>query len=199
MKPAAKHIRHSVSQILSLCALFASIPLLAVAQKPRSLDETVAQYAAAHNFNGTVLVEDHGTEVYENSFGVAERSFGTPTSNDTAYRIASVTKLFTSVVVLQLIQEGKVGYSAPLNAGCPTLAPVFGARVGDHGSPVLTDLLFPAFADNLALPAHNEYGRTTPTDTPRKDSHNHLPLSILQTTRMESIFCSDALRVTRSR
>src|SRR5688500_12276715 len=78
------------------------------------LDSVIGAYAREHDFSGTILVQRGGQRLYQRSFGVAERAFGTPVDDSTRYRIASITKLFTSVLILQLHQEGRVDVNAPI-------------------------------------------------------------------------------------
>lgn len=89
--------------------------LLAAAPKPAAaqtggpeLAAMIGDYAREHDFNGTILVQDNGGIRYHGSFGVAERAFGVPADTTTRYRVASITKLFTSVLVMQLHQDGRL-------------------------------------------------------------------------------------------
>src|SRR3954470_14203301 len=79
-------------------------PVLA---QPPGLAAKIADYTKAHNFSGSVLVTRGGRAVYRHSFGIADRAFGIPATDGTKYRIASITKAFTSVLVLQLMEQGK--------------------------------------------------------------------------------------------
>ena len=47
--------------------------------------------------------------------GVADIASGTPVSEDTVFRIASITKTFTAVAVMQLWEQGLVDLDAPAN------------------------------------------------------------------------------------
>lgn len=51
--------------------------------------------------------------VYEGAVGLARSSDGLPMRADTPCRIASMTKLVTTIVVLMLVEEGKVELDAP--------------------------------------------------------------------------------------
>lgn len=90
------------------------VPLLllatpAVAQTGGAeLAAMIGEYAREHDFNGTILVQDSGGIRYHGGFGVADRAFGAPADTTTRYRVASITKLFTSVLVMQLHQEGRL-------------------------------------------------------------------------------------------
>lgn len=48
-----------------------------------------------------------GRTILHESFRLANRQFNAPNTVTTKFRIASITKLFTSVLVLQLHDEGK--------------------------------------------------------------------------------------------
>jgi Beta-lactamase len=56
--------------------------------------------------------------------GVADMASSAPVTEDTAVRIASITKTFTAVAVMQLWEQGLVDLDAPadgyLRAGCPS-------------------------------------------------------------------------------
>lgn len=74
----------------------------------------VSRYAGEHDFSGTILVAKGKRPVYLRSFGLADRAFSIPARNDTRYRIASITKLFTTTLVLQMVDEAKIDLSAPI-------------------------------------------------------------------------------------
>jgi D-alanyl-D-alanine carboxypeptidase len=94
--------------MLIAALLLAMAPLSSPAQPLLGLDSAVTAYAREHDFNGTILVQDGGRNVFHGSFGVADRAFGVPADTTTRYRVASITKLFTSVLVMQLHQEGRL-------------------------------------------------------------------------------------------
>jgi len=72
------------------------------------LPSTIRKYAINHHFSGSIAVEVDGRRVYESSFGFANRAFQVPCRRDTKYQIASITKAFTSVLVQQLAEQGKI-------------------------------------------------------------------------------------------
>lgn len=94
----------------------------AAAGKPppvRSLTATVAAFARDKGFNGTVLVARHGAVLHHRGYGLADRAFAVPCAGDTRYRIASITKLFTAVMVMQLVDEGRLGLDATVRDVLP--------------------------------------------------------------------------------
>jgi D-alanyl-D-alanine carboxypeptidase len=89
----------------------------ALAQRP--LGRTIEAFARTSDFSGTILVRERGRTPYSRSFGLADRAFAVPAAADTRYRVASITKLFTAVLILQLAQEGRLDLDAPLRAALP--------------------------------------------------------------------------------
>ncbi|WP_051865787.1 serine hydrolase [Streptomyces griseus] len=67
-------------------------------------------------------IDDHGT-VSKLTVGVADRTTGRVLSTTDRFRIGSVTKTFTTVVLLQLVDEGKLSLDAPVNRYLPGLLP----------------------------------------------------------------------------
>src|SRR5690606_38821947 len=62
-----------------------------------------------HNLGmGSLAISVNDQISYQNSFGYAQMSDSVQSSKETFYRIGSVTKMFTSVLVFQLIEEGQL-------------------------------------------------------------------------------------------
>jgi CubicO group peptidase (beta-lactamase class C family) len=81
------------------------------------------------DFSGTILVV-HGERIVLNrGIGLADRSFGTPCSPDTAYRIASITKLMTSTLVMQLAEAGRLDLDRTIVAYLPDYKGPAGGQV----------------------------------------------------------------------
>jgi CubicO group peptidase (beta-lactamase class C family) len=74
--------------------------------------EVVNYYNAEKNFNGTVLVATNGQIDYLAGIGVSNRQSGTNMNAKTKFKIASITKTFTAVIILQLYQQGKIDLNA---------------------------------------------------------------------------------------
>lgn len=74
----------------------------------------IRDYAAASHFNGSTRVEEDGKSLFNGSFGTADRAFNVPCNDGTRYKIASITKVFTAVLVLQLAEEKKIDLDQPI-------------------------------------------------------------------------------------
>jgi D-alanyl-D-alanine carboxypeptidase len=112
---------------------FAVSPLIASSPTPAptppaALDSFIETFAHEHDFSGTIRVQEGPGKSYDHSFGLADRAFKVSADSTTRYRIASITKLFTSVLVLQLRDEGKLD----LNGAIKNYLPDYPGEGGDE-------------------------------------------------------------------
>ena len=77
-------------------------------QLAQKIDALVKQYQDLDIFSGVVLVAEKGEPVYQKAFGQSNREHGTANTMSTYFDIGSINKLFTKVLVMQLIEEGKI-------------------------------------------------------------------------------------------
>jgi CubicO group peptidase (beta-lactamase class C family) len=102
---------------LSLMGYLVAAPLCAAQPagdgRAQSLDAFFSAQAASDAFNGNVLVADGGKVVYGKSFGLADFETGRRNTADTEFQMASVSKVFTSIAVLELVEGGRIGLDVP--------------------------------------------------------------------------------------
>jgi CubicO group peptidase (beta-lactamase class C family) len=79
------------------------------------VDELCAKYSELGIFSGVVLLAKDGNIIYEKSFGFADYNSSTPNTASTLFNIASITKVFTREMILQLKDEGKLALTDPLS------------------------------------------------------------------------------------
>jgi CubicO group peptidase (beta-lactamase class C family) len=70
-------------------------------------------------FSGVVLVAHDDSIVLARAYGLADREFGIPVETDHAFRIASISKSFTRVLVGRLVDRGVLGFDDPLSRWLP--------------------------------------------------------------------------------
>jgi CubicO group peptidase (beta-lactamase class C family) len=68
----------------------------------------LTEFLDDQQFSGVVLVRKGSSTVFEAATGTASRRTGEPITIDTRFDTASITKLFTSVAVLQQVAEGNL-------------------------------------------------------------------------------------------
>ncbi|MEM9928266.1 MAG: serine hydrolase domain-containing protein [Bacteroidota bacterium] len=94
-------------------ALLLSLTAYSQATDSMKVAAVVEDYLATKGFSGTILVAQEGHAIYHRSFGLAYRATPDTITNRYHYSIASVTKLFTSIRILQLVEEGKLTLNRP--------------------------------------------------------------------------------------
>jgi CubicO group peptidase (beta-lactamase class C family) len=72
------------------------------------------ELADADRFSGVVAVEQAGVRVLNVGYGFASRAWGIPCTPGIRFDTASITKLFTAVAVLQLVQDGQFRLDTPV-------------------------------------------------------------------------------------
>jgi len=100
--------------ILSIFILFSFINLQAQ-DKAAKIDELVSKYTENGIFNGSVLVAENGSIIFEKGYGYADRDLKTANTPETKFRIASLTKQFTAMLIMQLVEQGKIKLDAKLS------------------------------------------------------------------------------------
>jgi CubicO group peptidase (beta-lactamase class C family) len=93
----------------------------AVAQ-PTTAESVIAEYAGKHGFNGSILVQKDGQISVATSIGLANIPFKVPNTRQTRYKIASITKLFTSTLILQLYEQKRLDLSDTIGKHLPDYA-----------------------------------------------------------------------------
>jgi len=95
------------------------------------LDAKAAGESAKDNLGSLTVGLVSGTDlVWTRSYGLADMEKKVPATSDTVYRIGSVTKQFTALMLLQLAQDGKVHLSDPVEKYFPEVNKVQGRAPG---------------------------------------------------------------------
>jgi len=84
------------------------------AAKISEIDAFVEERLRALEIPGAALVLiDNGEIVYAKGFGVTQKN-GTPVSEKTPFKVGSVSKSFTALALMQLVDEGKLNLDDPI-------------------------------------------------------------------------------------
>jgi methyl acetate hydrolase len=103
-----------------------------------SIDANLRGAVERNDVPGVVaLVTNRDRALYEGAFGVADVATKRPLKPDSLFRIASMTKPVTSVALMQLVEQGKIGLDDPAEKYLPELANLnviesFNAATGDY-------------------------------------------------------------------
>jgi CubicO group peptidase (beta-lactamase class C family) len=87
--------------------------------KVDKLDKLIGAYAEYGKFNGSVLVAEKGKVIYKKGFGFAEMEWNIANQSDTKHRLGSITKQFTAMLIMQLVEQGKLKLDVPISTYLP--------------------------------------------------------------------------------
>ena len=86
------------------------------------LANTVREFAAKNRFSGVVRVHRGDEVLFDEAFGLADRRWQVPATTSTRFRVASITKLFTAVLVMQQVEAGTLDLDATIGTYLPDYA-----------------------------------------------------------------------------
>lgn len=92
------------------------------------IDSLFADYAKPGAPGAAVLVALDGKMLVDRGFGLADVTTGTPVTTRTNFRLASVTKQFTAVATMLLVQDGRLRLDETLADVWPDF-PAYGRRI----------------------------------------------------------------------
>jgi len=79
-----------------------------------TVDSIVQSAVNDKSFEGTILIAEQGEIQYQKSFGHADAQQRVAIANDMTFSIASITKMLTALVILQMVEDGKLKLDDPL-------------------------------------------------------------------------------------
>jgi CubicO group peptidase (beta-lactamase class C family) len=76
------------------------------------IDQILNIYADEDLFSGVVLISEADNIIYKQAFGMANREWKIPMTTGTKFKIGSISKPFTALVIMQLIENGDISMDA---------------------------------------------------------------------------------------
>jgi CubicO group peptidase (beta-lactamase class C family) len=131
----AEDLKRVLSERLSKCG------------KDRSdrIDSILSFYYAKGQFTGTALIQTEGKVICDKGFGLANREEHLRNTPTTQFRIGSMSKQFTAMLIMQLVNENRLSVSDSVGKFIPGYS---------HGKVTIRQLLthqsgIPNYTDNL--------------------------------------------------
>jgi CubicO group peptidase (beta-lactamase class C family) len=117
-------MRHALAWILAATLLFGPTARGQDTEKPppdvaKRVDDHLRALADVGLFSGAVLVARDGKVLIEAAYGDADIAAKTPNTPSTRFKLMSVSKTFTAVAVMRLVQAGKIGLDDPVASRLP--------------------------------------------------------------------------------
>ena len=150
----SKSNRTIIQTVFSIVFIVTGIFNVSAQAKVDKLDKLISAYAKYGKFNGSVLVAEKGKVIYKKGFGLADMEWNIPNQPDTKHRLGSITKQFTAMLIMQLVEQGKLKLDVPIS----TYLPDYPKKNGDvitihhlltHSSGIPNMTSFPGFVKDV--------------------------------------------------
>ncbi|MFC1619814.1 serine hydrolase domain-containing protein [Candidatus Neomarinimicrobiota bacterium] len=132
--------------------------------KAARIDEIVQRYIDEGQVNGVVLVADKRQVIYRRAAGLAHAEWNVPNTIDARFHLYSITKSFTAMLIMQLLEEGQIDLQSPIATYLPGYRPDVGEQVTihhllihTHGIPDIQYSKLPLLIDLPAVEFLNTY------------------------------------------
>jgi CubicO group peptidase (beta-lactamase class C family) len=119
--------------LLSLFTFMLALPAFAQhdSAKFRKIDSLLTYLYTNNKFMGSIAIQEKGEIVFEKAYGFAEVETKTPANPKTKYKVGSITKMFTSAIIFQLIEEKKLTLDTKLSEFFPKIKNAEKITIGD--------------------------------------------------------------------
>ena len=107
---------------------FASCKSSGMLMKEKSIDDIMSTYQSMDKPGASVLVFKDDKIVFKKGYGVSNVSTQEKITQNTNFRLASVTKQFTAMSILLLVQKGRIKLEDPLTKYFPSF-PAYGKDI----------------------------------------------------------------------
>jgi CubicO group peptidase (beta-lactamase class C family) len=97
-----------LAPIAALLLLFHTVAVAQEVATQAQLDAVVASYFKADEPGAAVLVMRDGKPLLRKGYGLADVELGVAIQPEHVFRVGSLTKQFTAVAILQLVEQGKI-------------------------------------------------------------------------------------------
>tara|TARA_R110000787_G_scaffold108621_1_gene217005 strand:+ start:1175 stop:3118 length:1944 start_codon:yes stop_codon:yes gene_type:complete len=100
--------------------------------KVDKINELVGLYSEYGMINGAVLISDKGEIIHKSGLGYANMEWDIPNTIATKFQIASLSKMFTATLILQLVAENKLELHQPISTYLPNYPKENGNQITIH-------------------------------------------------------------------
>lgn len=104
---------------IKLIALFVAFQLSSFStfaqEKAQQIEQLLSKYNEYGQFNGSALVAENGKVILKKGFGSANIEWNIPNQPDTKFRLGSISKQFTALLIVKLAEEGKIKLDVPIS------------------------------------------------------------------------------------
>lgn len=124
-------------------------------------DEYLKTSVKLDQFIGSVLVAKNGVPIFSRGYGMANIELNVPNTPNTVFKIASLTKQFTAMAIMQLQERGKLKISDPICKyldDCPSAwQPIIIRQLLTHTSGIPNFSSLPDWDEKLSIQSYKKF------------------------------------------
>jgi len=83
------------------------------------IDSYIKPYLEMNAWSGLINIYQNGIPIFHKGYGYADKEWDIKNYSETKFRIASISKVFTEVAILNLVETGKISLDDPLSQFIP--------------------------------------------------------------------------------
>lgn len=121
---------------IRLIALFIAFQFSAFSvfaqDKVQKIEQLLGKYNEYGQFNGSALVAENGKVIFKKGFGAANMEWNIPNQSDTKFRLGSISKQFTALLIVKLAEDGKLKLDVPITTYLPDYPKENGDKITIH-------------------------------------------------------------------
>lgn len=153
----------SLSLLWSLSAGTTGLAQQPADKQVASQADAYLRAAVAHDwFSGSVLIARDGKPIVSRGYGMANYELNVPNTPETVFRIASVTKQFTSMAIMQLKEDGKLQVHDPICRHLPNCPeawrPITIRHLLTHTSGIFNTSRLPDWDERIGIQPYTRFG-----------------------------------------
>jgi len=123
----------NIAKMLSLALFMAVFSGNGLAQaKIDDIEALIRSFETREHFSGVVLVAQKEKVLFRKACGLANREWAVPNTIDTKFRIGSLTKQFTSFMIMRLVEHGNIDLSGKICDYLPYYRRDTGTKISIH-------------------------------------------------------------------
>ena len=131
------------------------------------IDNYINSFPRCEEFSGVILVADGDRILFHKGCGLANREFGIPNGPETRFQIGSITKAFTSMLALKLVEKGKLDLNKTISDYLPYYPEKTGRKI------TIRQLL----SNTSGIPHHHD---VIPDYFAKDDHYFHTPRELIR-------------------
>ena len=149
--------------VVGMALLVLSLQIGTAQTIAEQIDSLMWKYQEYGQFNGSVLVADHGKVIFKKGYGLANMEWGIPNEPDTKFRLGSITKQFTSMLIIHLVQQGTLKLDGKITDYLPDYPKETGDSITIHQLLTHTSGI-PGYTEMRGFFRDMSRDRSTPTE-----------------------------------